>query len=90
MAEKVGYEVELSENALRDQLNMSFEKDRYAIKTLLSLVSVDKDDFQSQRKLTQAIFDTSEFETSFRMASNDDFRAVSQNPRVPLPEQSEE
>ena len=83
MAEKVGYEVELTDNMLRDQLNQAFEKDRYAVKTLLSLIDVDKDDFENQRKLTQSIFDLATFETSFRMASNDDFRAVSKNPRVP-------
>ena len=83
MAEKVGYEVEITDNMLRDQLNQAFEKDRYAVKTLLSLIDVDKDDFENQRKLTQSIFDLATFETSFRMASNDDFRAVSKNPRVP-------
>lgn len=90
MPEKVGYEVELSDNALRDQLNMSFEKDRYAIKTLISLINLGKDDFEGQRKLARAIFDTSTFETAFRMASNDDFRLVSQKPRAVLPPQEDE
>lgn len=83
MTEKAGQEVELTDNILRDQLNQSFEKDRYAIKQLISLVNIGRDDYEGQRQLARAIFDTSEFETTFRMASNDDFRAVSANPRVP-------
>lgn len=84
MAEKIGYEIELTDNDVRDQLNMAFELDRYAIKTLISMVKVDKNDFEGQSKLAKAIFDTSTFETQFRMNSNDDFRLASQNPRVPM------
>ena len=83
MEEKEGEDDELTENTRRDQRYQAFEKDRDAVKTLLSLIDVDKDDFENQRKLTQSIFDLATFETSFRMASNDDFRAVSKNPRVP-------
>lgn len=90
MAEKIGYEVELTDNDFRDQLNMSFEKDRYAVKTLISLINVGKDDFEGQRRLAQAIFDTSAFETNFRMSSNDDFKLVSQNPRIPYAKKTEE
>lgn len=87
MAEKIGNEVELTDNLFRDQMNMAFEKDRFAVKLLISLVNVDKDDYQTQRKLSQAIFDTSEFETTYRMAMNDDFKLVAQNPRVPYEEE---
>lgn len=84
MVENSGFEFELSENELRNEFNMAFQKECVAIKTLISLVNIGSDDIEGQRKLSQAIYYTSEFDRFFRSASNDDFRAIAANPRVPV------
>lgn len=84
MVENSGFEFELSENELRNQFNMAFQKERVAIRTLLSLIHLDTDDFVNQGKLNRAVYDINEFDLFFRNASVDDFRAIAANPRVPM------
>jgi hypothetical protein len=76
-------EVKPGDNLLRDQLIDAFEKERYAINVLISLIDVKNLDEHCQKKLIGCIEDTSNFDVIFRMAQRDEFRAVGANPTIP-------